>query len=779
MSERSAAASLIEDRPDLTEDLRTLLEVDAAAETWTFDDTEVDSGTFGELVERDVVEKEGDGYRLADPDAVRQALGDDGVTDDRPRVGRPTFSTVDLDSRRVGALVAALSAVVLARVISYPSVFRDGTVVLSGNDPYAYRYWVERTLLNVSGPLDIGPVLTGVGPTETGEPLFVAVTTLVASLFGGTPAAAGWTLAWYPVVTAVATAAVLYALVVALTDDRRVALAAVVLLAVTPGHAMRTSLGFADHHAFDYVPLAVTAYGLVAVDGTDGLRDRRAWLGAGVVAAGLAGQILGWSAGPLLVVPVVGYVAVRAVQDVRAGDSPARRGLPVVAGVGAAAVVVAGAHAALGWHDSVVAVTPALLLAAVVGVLAVAELVGRADAPPWAVVPASGVAGIAGLAAVAVAAPAVWTRATGRFGDLFASRGIAETRSLLDGGSVGWLLLFGFVLVLAAPWLAWATRRATRSDAAWAVPVAYGWWFLLLAAVQVRFAGQLAVFAAAFAGLGFVHLASVVDLGAPPAPLDPDRTGPRSLSIPTGRRAAQVLALFVLVAGLGVVQVPVKTSQVTTDGDAYRAAAWTADDAAERGLASPDSYVFSRWGDNRMYNYVVSGQSRSYGFARANFGPFASAANASGWYPRLRDRVGYVVVEGSGFESGTVGARLAGSFGGRTADAPGLAHYRVRYRGPDGRVVASVVPGARLVGTAAPNRTQTLATNVTVDGRTVRYERRVRANATGAFAVTVPYPGRYTLGNTTVAVDERAVRNGGTVGADIGARASESAVEPV
>ncbi len=78
---------------------------------------------------------------------------------------------------------------------------------------------------------------------------------------------------------------------------------------------------------------------------------------------------------------------------------------------------------------------------------------------------------------------------------------------------IGPLLLFGSVLALALPSLAWATRRALRAHRpAWLAASVYGWYFLALALVQLRFAGELSVFVAPFASLVFVHLAAAVDL---------------------------------------------------------------------------------------------------------------------------------------------------------------------------------------------------------------------------------------------------------------------------
>ncbi len=60
-----------------------VLAVDDEQDGWTFDDIPIDSGQFGELVSAGIVEKDGDEYRVADPDAVRAALnGDSEVSND-------------------------------------------------------------------------------------------------------------------------------------------------------------------------------------------------------------------------------------------------------------------------------------------------------------------------------------------------------------------------------------------------------------------------------------------------------------------------------------------------------------------------------------------------------------------------------------------------------------------------------------------------------------------------------------------------------------------------
>lgn len=50
------------------------MQVDTEHSVWTFEDIEADTGLFGELVSRGIVEKQDDGYSLADPTAVDAAL---------------------------------------------------------------------------------------------------------------------------------------------------------------------------------------------------------------------------------------------------------------------------------------------------------------------------------------------------------------------------------------------------------------------------------------------------------------------------------------------------------------------------------------------------------------------------------------------------------------------------------------------------------------------------------------------------------------------------------
>ncbi|MFC7176999.1 hypothetical protein ACFQL2_10170 [Halosegnis marinus] len=334
---------------------------------------------------------------------------------------------------------------------------------------------------------------------------------------------------------------------------------------------------------------------------------------------------------------------------------------------------------------------------------------------------------------------------------------IVETQNLF-GPSFGWLLLFGFVLVLAVPYLAWASWRALE-DLRWVVPVVFGWYLLGLATLQIRFVGEFSIFSALFAGLGFVHLAERIDVARPPVPFDPSSDG-RSFVVPGRRQIITLLVLFLLVGGLGIVQVPIKINQLTVTDTQYQTAAWMNGYSDEAGWEYPQDYVFSQWDRNRMYNYFVNGESRSYTFAQDNYARFLVSEDPERWYERLRDRTGFVVFAGEATPPGSVGAQLA-AFGSRTTNATGLAHYRAVHVSGQYRVF-TLVPGATISGNAAPSSTITVTTTLKLNDRSVTYERKVRVRADGSYRVTVPYPGNYTVSEETVRVSEQAVNTGGT-----------------
>jgi len=313
--------------------------------------------------------------------------------------------------------------------------------------------------------------------------------------------------------------------------------------------------------------------------------------------------------------------------------------------------------------------------------------------------------------------------------------------------------------VLAVPYLVWASREAYRGSVEWIPPVVYAWYFLGLAMFQVRFAGQLSLFSAVFAGLGFVHLAAVIDISRRPVPFGSEFD--HNLSLPDRRTTVSLVVLFALVGGLSVVQVPVKTSQVTTGDGEFRTASWTAEYAADRGWSYPDNYVFSAWSKNRLYNYFVNGQSDSYEFAQRHYDEFAAASDGQRWYRQLRGNVNLVVVGDRRYPDGSIHSRLDQEFGSESDLGAGLSHYRALYATESGsKKVFMLVPGTRMTGPGEPNTTYTVSTNVTIDGESFMYTRTVQTDATGIYSVTVPYPGEYTFGDARFNISSPSIREG-------------------
>jgi dolichyl-diphosphooligosaccharide--protein glycosyltransferase len=765
MNDAQEVAALLDERPDLEAPLEAILRVDEGAQSWTFDDLSVDSGRFGELVSRGVITKTEGGYQLANPQAVERALAGEtsGAGEKRAEsssvvsaVGRslPTLP----DRRLVVALGGALVFLVLLRVVfSFPLVFRDGAVVLSANDPYYYRYWVEQLLANPDLTLSSLP-----SPVAKGEPLYIAAMWIMAELLGGETTATGWLLAWFPVVSSLLSGLLVYLLTVTVTEDRRVGIASVLMLAVIAGHAFRTSLGFPDHHAFDYPWLGLTALSLAVI----AVRERGQWgraaLGTVGIATGVSAQVLAWEAGPLLVGAAGLSVAFLAIAWVHNNESPLNRGLPILLGTGIAAGLTWLVHTDLGWHTNVVASAPALLLAGSVGILLVTEAVFRFRPDARLATGAVGVTGGIGVVGVALGLPEAWNTLVSRVErSLLRSDQIAEVQGLF-GDSVGWLLLFGFVLVLGIPYLLWGTRRAL-SEPVWAVPVVYAWWFFGLSALQVRFVGEFATFAAVFAGLGFVHLAERIDVTRRPRPFDPTIDGTQ-LSMPSRQQAGTLVALFLLISGLGLLQVPIKTNQITTPAPMYETTAWMDEQANQPGWEGP-TYVFSEWSHNRMHNYFVNGNARSYGYARSNYVNFLNASNSTRWYERLRGRVGFLVydTEFSNMGSESIAARLMAN-GSRTSNTSALAHYRAVYISSNGQYrVFRLVPGATLTGNASAESTIQARTEVQLARDSLSYVNQARTDVNGSYRIVVPYPGQYTVGEHEVTVSEAAVQNGSTV----------------
>ena len=782
---REATDDLLAEKPGVESDLRDVLSVDERTDGWTFDDVPLDSGTFGELVSRNIVSKNGGGeYEVTDRRAVRGSLDGESAVETGSGGLDFEFSLPDVSKETAISLAGALAFVALMRSYFYPRIFRDdGGVLLSSNDPYYYRYWVEQLAAEATGVFDLS-VLSGLpGAVAKGEPLTVATLWWWTNLLGGA-GVSGVVLAWYPVISGLIVGCLVYLLAVKVTDDKRIGIASVLLLATIPGFAYKTGLGFSDHHAFDYPWLALTALALVLVSDVskEDLRKSKVLVGTALLGVAVAGQVLAWDASPILIGALGFYTAVRVLIDVRADRSSLVQSAPILAGLVVATVLSHLAHTGFGWHTDVVAYSPALLLVGVFGVSLVAVVVRRAEMPA-AVLGVTEVAGVlAGLVALQTFLPTYADRLMHRLDFLIGKTGPAETQSLIKG-PLGFLLgpplELGVAWFLALPiifWGLWYGYR--RRSSAWLVVTTYAGYFLGLSLLQRRFSGELSPFLAVCAGIGFVWFAAKLDIVETPAFLRKrsGRPGEESgtVSLPAfesldRETLAPLVIVFLLVSSVGIVQAGVKHEQVGIRGEKYHAAQAMDAYAEERRLEYPQNYVLSKWGRNRMYNYFVNGEARSYAFAEDNYRDFLASKKPQKQYEKLHDRVGFVVTKNLNLRAAPdkkmMYVRLHKRLGaGGSGSGNALAHYRLMFVSGDNSIKAfALVPGANVTGEGNAGESLTLKKQVTVDGRTFTYTRRVSVGQNGTYSVTVPYPGRYTVGNQTVTVPESAVQNGGNV----------------
>ncbi|SEU04861.1 MFS transporter [Natrinema hispanicum] len=797
-----AAASFLEEHDNGDRALKTVLAADVDHETWTFDDVDLDSGTFGELVSRGIVTKVDGAYQVADPAVVESVLTGEELgkpTDDNDLTADLDRFWNDADLRALAALFGALLTVAIARMTAYQSVFQNGYVISPGNDPYYFRYWMENLLEQSSGPADYGVLVEPQHGVAIRRPLAHATNWFIAELLGGGQGAADTVAAWLPIVASVVLGLVVYKLTVLLTRDVRVGVASVLAFAVTPIHAVYTGLGFIDHQLHQYFWLGITLLTLtwLAVDlqrrlehGVDPhasvrnhLRTPLTWIVALGFGLSVAAGIHSWGGSPLLLMPLAGYVAFRVAMDARADISPALANLPLLIGLAVGSWLSLALHHRWGWHAEFVATTPMLVLGGAIAVVVLGELWRRVNVHLSGLFTLEGLVAAGGLYVFKRLQPDVWAEAMARVDDLFFREGITETLSLF---STEYAVFFGpmyqlgmgfYVALLVLVWVIWRVYR--QYEPGWLLVGTYSGYLLLLAGIQVRFAGQLAIPLAVLTGLGLVQLLSVVELARTPVPFlvsEVSASGSRdsrpvtadggqslepSITLPNGRAIGYLLGVGLLVFGLSLIYVPGLTADVT-HSEAQVEAMGAIDDHAETANRTyPENYVLSEWGDNRMYNHFVNGESQGYGYAQRNYGEFRSSSDPDSWYDQFDGRVGYVVVTAVDEDAPAEGTQVQlleqYSAGGNGTD--GTAHYQA-LSVDDEAAAFAVVPGATLEGTGEPGETVSISTAVSVDGESFTYERKKEVGDDGRFAVTVAYPGAYSVGDDRLEVSEEDVTKG-------------------
>lgn len=775
---RNVTDELLADRPSIEDGLLAILAVDNRKESWTFDDVPVDSGTFGELVSRGIVESVGDEYQVADPAAVTAALNDEPQTyDSEPVADGVDFSIriPRIDPVLAGAFVGILTVVVFLRTAAFwPSVFRGSDIILLGNDPYFYRYWLEE-LFRTGGSVTSPPPAL-----QNHDIAMIAVMHGLASLLGGGREAVSIVLVWYPVVASVLIGVLVYIIAMISFADRRVALASVAVYAVTPIVAYRSALGFGDHHAFDYLLVALAVAGLLMIvdERADWRAIRRGRLvGLLIFSIATATQVHAWRGGPLLILPVAVYVAFRVASDVWAGDSPMQANAWTLGGLTMASILAVVPHLAFAWSDVYRAFAPALLLMGSLVVVGIGELAARREISARTVLGLEIAGGLiaGGIAWVAIPDVRNAIQQGLTYFIQFSQTNITETRSLLSpeyGVIMTPLFYLGLTFVLAIATLSWAVWRVKQEhQPTWLALTAYTGSLFLMSLVQLRFAAQFGILASTFAGLGFVYLVAAVDVTARPRPFiesdsetssastDESSSQLTALSLPDRQSISAVVVLFLLIGSLGAVQTA-NSSGLAIKETTYDAATAIDTHSATADHTWPDNYVLSDWGRNRVYNYYVNNQSESYAYALEHYNTFLTSDNASAWYDQLSAKpTGYVVVTETNIDlpPTSMQSRLWDHWGSRSDSAEAVGHYRVVYANNE-RKVFELVPGAMLVGRGNPAEIQTVHTEFEAGGETHAYERQVTATANGWYAVRVPYNGTYHIGGSTEHVTGSAVQ---------------------
>jgi dolichyl-diphosphooligosaccharide--protein glycosyltransferase len=708
----------------------------------------------------------------------------------------------------IGALLA-FGTLLIFRINAYPLILRDGSVVSPLNDPYYFRYWMERLLTEASGPGDLSVIAESNGVAFDGvRPATHALNWWLAELTGPDLVAA-----WLPVVSSLAVGLTLCAIAYSLTRDLRVGFVTVGMLAFVPLHAVYSGLGFLEHNAHQYFWLAGVLAGLVwlaqhshhdtrrqGATATNTFATPLTWGIAGLtgVAIGLYTHTAGST--PLFIVPLFVYVVFRVPMALRAGHSPAQTLRPLCGATIGGALLATGLHMVLGWGELFIILTPICLAIGTTVLVAIGEGWQRTNLPVVGLIPTALVISGIGVWSVQYIFTEAIVRYRSRSDALFGRGGIAETVSLFDPGILsGPVLRLGVGFVFAIPVLVWLTVVVTqRDEPGWLLLVVYGWGTLLLAFIQNRFAGHLSLTITVFAAVGFVALVSklrgvrsftglpsprtlMAEITASGATISDDHPlsapTPESertwLGTPTTRRGYLGLGGAIGVTTfVSAVLVDEQTTQTSYSDAEYRAvqAIMAHNEVVSREY--PANFVLSRWGTNRMYNYFTSGESESYSFARSTYPEFVAEQNPDEWAQEQLGRVGYVVIasDDADLPAGTAYQMLQERLGVAMEYRDPLAHYRLVYLAGEGDdpetwelSAFALVAGATIQGTGTPGETVVAGTEVSVSGITFPYQQATTVTDEGEFTLTVAYPGTYTIGEAEVSVSETAVVAGESI----------------
>lgn len=674
-----ATREFIEAHEDGEAVVSELLVVEEERGTWTFEDISMDSGTFGEVVSAGIVEKVDGEYRVGNVEGVRVALeGEGGVSETTQSESVDWDFSVDY--RALGGVGAALFVVVLARVIQYRSVFVGEHVVSPGNDQYRYRYWMDRLLADSSGPLDFG-VVAGApwgdyAQSWNERPLSHASYWFLAELLGGDQWAAELVVAWFPVLSAVLVSLMVYKIALVLTDDVRIGIASILVVALAPVHVVYTQVGWSGNRPHQYLWFGLTILTLVwlatdvkhrqEVAGKAGLYSHlqapQTWVAVSGLGIGLAFWTHSWAGSAMFFFPLIGYIGVRVLMDIREGVSPVLANLSVTVGIGSGMLVAVGLHLAWDWHGLLAIGMIVIAFVATVALVGLGELWWRLGRTPTELVGFQIALGGVGLLLLVLFSPEFTTLGRDVYGSALSFGGQStQSQSLysLDQfvffGPVAQVGVTFYIAVVALVWCLWSVSR--RYEPAWLVIAVFTGYYFVVSGFMTRFAAPLTIVMAVLAGTGIVYFLSVLGLARRPQLFtESDEQKPTAFTEESARRLSiilpstwtarsYVLAIGLLVFGVSLVFVPSLTAQTAHD-EAHLDAALAIEEHVEMtDREYPENHVFASWGEYRLYNYFVSGEAHSESLGRYGYTHIYSWTETGELFEYLDGQAGYVVVD--------------------------------------------------------------------------------------------------------------------------------------
>lgn len=793
-----ATESFLEEHPGSRSDLEAVLEVDTAQDRWEFDDVPLDSGRFGEMVSRGLVERDDAGYHISHPAGVQAALRGEEVrtTENRTPIRRTLRETVSLNYGNTGALVVALVVVILARMTQYPHIFQQNRVVSPGNDPYFFRYWQEQLLTEAAGPFSFGVVVNP--PWNDGgwnqRPLTHATNWWLTELLGGDQWAADMVVAWLPIVFTLLLAIVVYYTSIVLTRDARVGVASVLVLALAPLHINYTGLGALHHrpHQFLWFGVIILTVILLTTDMKNLAREqethaavrahlgkRRTWYLAVSFGLALALYIHSWGGSTELFIPLLMYVGLRTALDLREDISPGLANLPLLVGMSVGTVVILLLHIGIGWHGPLVEGVTLMAFGSAIGLVGLGELWHRRGLSPWKYLLLQPLIVVSGVTLVFLARPGLLRTAMDSFGTIFTvishpgstqSTSLFATDLFVIGTPVAQIGITFFISLFVFVWCLQLVRN--QYEPGWLLLAVFYIYYLAAAGIMIRFGGRLVIVLSILAGVGIVYILAVLGLARNPlkSPGFIDKSRPnsdgkkhRAVRVKVDpRQFSYVIAVMVVILGFNLLFIPTLAGQTTYDSSQLAVSEAVTSHAEQTDRVHPETYIFAPWDDVRMYNYFASGESEDERFARSNYGSFVTDSDPDRWSNVLDGQAGYVVVtdRDAHLPEETTHSQLYTNLSAERNSLPPLDNYQLIYMSEDRDVMLfALVPGAEIELAETNQQSVAIEAEVEVAGETFRYERPISTEE----SVTVPYPGTYSIDGSTVVVSQDDVEQGNVV----------------